>query len=66
VALLGLLFIPIAIAVAGFFLGKGKITLKEFAVQFGAVVLLTARFMSSFSERLKPAAKSLPLRRPCF
>lgn len=39
-ALLGLLLIPIIIMVVGFFLGKGKITGKEFAAQFGVVVVL--------------------------
>ena len=38
--LLFLLLIPALVAVAGYFLGKGKITVKEFLVQFGVVALL--------------------------
>lgn len=40
--LLLLLTIPAIIAVAGYFLGKGKITWKEFGVQFGVVVIIMA------------------------
>ncbi len=44
-ALLGLLLVPIIVMMVGFFLGKGRITGKEFAVQLGVVVaLITAGY----------------------
>lgn len=41
-ALLGLLAIPLIVMLVGFFLSKGRITGKEFAVQFGVTVVLVA------------------------